>query len=65
MVAHRLSTIREADRICVMREGKISEQGTYEELIHRQGEFSRIYDIQEDSDAEKRNESKLENAPGR
>ncbi len=39
IVAHRLSTIRKADKICVLREGVCAEFGTYEELMALQGEF--------------------------
>ncbi len=39
IVAHRLSTIRNADRIIVMEDGEIAEMGTYEELIDKKGKF--------------------------
>ena len=42
IVAHRLSTIRNADRIIVMDEGKLVETGTYEELIALNGKFAEL-----------------------
>jgi subfamily B ATP-binding cassette protein MsbA len=42
VIAHRLSTIRNADLILVLRQGKVLEQGTYEELLTLQGEFARL-----------------------
>ncbi len=46
IVAHRLSTIREADQILVMNEGKIIEQGTHEELLAKKGFYSELYNSQ-------------------
>lgn len=45
IVAHRLATIRTASRIVVLDKGKVAEQGTYEELIKKQGVFCRIYQV--------------------
>ncbi len=42
LVAHRLSTVIDADRIVVLNEGKIIEQGTYEELIQANGYFTKL-----------------------
>ncbi len=46
IVAHRLSTIRKADRICVLKDGVCAEFGTYEELMELQGEFYRMKSLQ-------------------
>nr|WP_231710615.1 ABC transporter ATP-binding protein [Gracilibacillus suaedae] len=48
IVAHRLSTIRDADRIVVMKNGQCVEMGTYDELVEKKGEF---YQIKMASDA--------------
>ncbi len=46
IVAHRLSTIRESDIILVMKEGKIIEQGTHEELLSQGGFYTTLYNSQ-------------------
>lgn len=47
VIAHRLSTIRHADEIIVLSKGKIVEQGTHEELIHLQGTYRHLVEMQE------------------
>ena len=46
IVAHRLSTIREADVILVMKDGHIVEQGKHEELLQKQGFYAKLYQSQ-------------------
>ena len=43
VVAHRLSTIRHADRILVIRDGAIAEQGTHDALLRRDGLYARLW----------------------
>ena len=46
-VAHRLSTIKHADEICVLHEGKIVERGTHDELIGKDGYYKKLHDMQQ------------------
>ena len=46
MIAHRLSTVRDADLILVMRDGHLVEQGTHEDLIALEGTYFQLYDAQ-------------------
>lgn len=47
VVAHRLSTIRNADLICVLHEGQIVEQGTHTELLAKNGYYRRLIEMQQ------------------
>ncbi len=46
VIAHRLATIKKADKIIVMEKGKIVEQGTHLELLKQKGYYSKLYEIQ-------------------
>ncbi len=46
LISHRITTLMNADQIIVLDGGRISEQGTHEELIRTEGIYKRIYDIQ-------------------
>jgi len=46
IISHRLTTLAEADFIVVLEDGRVSEIGTHEELIHREGLYQKIYRIQ-------------------
>ena len=46
IVSHRISTVRDADVICVLDEGRIIEQGAHNELLALGGEYAELYERQ-------------------
>jgi ATP-binding cassette subfamily B protein len=46
IVSHRISTVRDADSICVLENGQIIEQGTHDELLKMGGEYADLYERQ-------------------
>lgn len=62
VIAHRLSTVRRADRIYVLVHGQIVEQGTHEELLALNAEYRKLYDLQFRDETEPLNRGFLEEA---
>ena len=48
-IAHRLSTLRDADKLCVIEHGELKEQGTHDELIRKKGKYYDLYKLQSES----------------
>jgi len=46
IISHRLTTLAEADFVIVLEDGKVAQQGTHDDLIHQEGLYKRIYQIQ-------------------
>ena len=44
MIAHRLTTVQNADNICVLKDGKVAESGTHAQLMERKGIYSNMYE---------------------
>jgi ABC-type multidrug transport system fused ATPase/permease subunit len=60
IIAHRLSTVQRCDRIVVLRDGAIAEEGTLPELLRRDGVFAQYYRTQFAPEAEHAAEMRLE-----
>lgn len=61
IVAHRLSTITHADRIILIEDGQIKEQGSHEQLMRRKGIYYNLYQVQELDDEGKLTKNKVRN----
>ena len=46
VIAHRLSTVRDADNIIFIKDGRITQQGTHEELLSADGDYKELYNSQ-------------------
>jgi ABC-type multidrug transport system fused ATPase/permease subunit len=46
LISHRFSTVRHADRICVLEHGRVIELGTHDELIELGGRYRTMFDLQ-------------------
>jgi ABC-type multidrug transport system fused ATPase/permease subunit len=46
LISHRFSTVRHADRICVLERGKVVQLGTHDELMARGGRYRTMFDLQ-------------------
>ena len=65
MVAHRLSTLRQADLILVMDKGRLVEQGTHDELLALGGLYKQLHDMQTGQTRRKLQEKLLASLPTR
>ena len=65
MIAHRLSTVREADYIIVLKDGRIAEEGTHEQLLEGGGLYKQLHDAQTGQRRHRRRRLRADRAPRR
>jgi ABC-type multidrug transport system, ATPase and permease components len=67
IIAHRLSTVRQADFICVLKQGRIAERGTHQELLELGGAYAGLYGAEREKETDKgpEREPEQETAQGR
>ena len=46
LISHRFSTVRMADRIVVLADGRVAEHGSHTDLLHRGGEYAEMFELQ-------------------
>jgi ABC-type multidrug transport system fused ATPase/permease subunit len=57
LISHRFSTVRHADRICVLENGRVAELGTHDELMTLGGRYRTMFDLQAQRFAEAEDET--------
>src|SRR5690606_27819963 len=49
LISHRLGSVKDADKICVLQDGRVTEEGTHSDLMAAGGEYSRLFQMQAES----------------
>jgi ABC-type multidrug transport system fused ATPase/permease subunit/GT2 family glycosyltransferase len=65
IIAHRLSTVRHADKIVVIEAGRLVEEGTHDELMARRGLYAHLHDLQSGQDAKRVNVPRTDGDPSK